>query len=82
MQSDHHSNATGKPRMERRKPSWWENMSDIETIVSNDIYNHFEKLYKYPHNQDDKDGIHMKSWLEKTLDGGDGVRDHRDLRTR
>ena len=54
-------------------------MSDIETFESNDIDNYFGKLNNYSYQHNDIDRIHMKSCMEKILEGLDGIRNHRDF---
>ncbi len=53
--------------MEWREPPRSEDMSGVNTFVSNDIYDNFYELYNTSNNDHDKDRIHLESFGNKSF---------------
>lgn len=60
FQSDQHGDAARKSAMERWKSSGREDMSGIDTLISDDIYDDLRELDDASDDDHDKDRVHME----------------------
>lgn len=79
MQSHQHRHTARQSAVKGRESARGKDVSEIKTLVSDDVDNHFENLYDDTHDDDDENGIHMESCMKKILERLYSIRDHGDF---
>lgn len=71
LQSHQHGDAARQSAMEWWEAAWSEDMSDIETLISDQIYDHFQYLDDASYDDNDENRVHMEPVSKEISETGD-----------